>query len=209
VRALYACAFALVAAGCFSPGLGDGAVACGDGDRCPPRYFCHAVDRRCYKTPDEGGADFGESFDFGGEDFASCSRASCGPQSCGVIPDECGGTLDCGDGCSMGRSCGGGGTPHQCGCPTQVSCGARNCGTMPDGCGGVESCGASCPSGQTCGGGNGGAKMPNVCSAGQACVPMTCQVGKQCGLVSDGCSAVLDCGACQQGKSCGADHMCH
>lgn len=210
MRALTAFALSLVAAGCFTPDLGDGAIACGANRACPPRYFCHA-DNHCYKTPDSGGdADLGgETFDFAGGDFAACVRAICGAQSCGVIPDNCGSTMDCGNLCSTGRSCGGGGTPHQCGCPTQVSCGNRNCGTIPDGCGGVESCGGTCPSGQTCGGGGGGSKMPNVCASGPACMPKVCQQDKDCGIISDGCSAALDCGMCKSGKSCGTDHMCH
>lgn len=36
------------------------------------------------------------------------------------------------------------------------------------------------------------------------CVPATCSgLGANCGLVSDGCGALLDCGSCGQGKSCG------
>ena len=206
MRAFSALAFAVLAAGCFTPDLGEGAVACGVNNACPPRYFCHA-DKRCYKTPDGSGAgDMAETFDFGGVDFAACMKATCGAQSCGVIPDNCGATVDCGNLCSMGKSCGGGGTPHQCGCATQVSCGNRNCGTMPDGCGGVQSCGGSCPSGQSCGGGSN--MTANVCASGPACSPGQCQ-GKECGLVSDGCSSVLDCGGCSGGKSCGTDHMCH
>jgi hypothetical protein len=88
-------------------------------------------------------------------------------------------------------------------------CGNRNCGTMPDGCGGVQTCGGACPSGQSCGGGGGGTKMPNVCASGPACTPIACMAGKDCGLISDGCAAVLDCGACAMGKSCGSDHQCH
>lgn len=204
MRLLSAIAVAAVVAGCFNPGLGDGAVACGANDACPPRYFCHA-DHRCYHLPGAIAGDMqAESFDFSGADFAACTKTSCGAQSCGVIPDNCGGTVDCGNGCTMGKSCGGGGTPHQCGCPAQVSCGGRDCGTLPDGCGGVLSCGGSCPSGQTCGaGGN-----ANVCGGGPACSPGSCQ-NKQCGLISDGCMAVLDCGMCVVGKSCGSDHMCH
>jgi hypothetical protein len=202
-------AFVVLLAGCFAPDLGDGAIACGVADDgCPPRYFCHA-DRRCYKTPDSLGSDvdLGADFDFSGDDFAACTRATCDPEACGVIADNCGSTLDCGNSCSTGKSCGGGGTPHECGCATQVTCGSHDCGTMPDGCGGVVSCGASCPTGQTCGGGSGGGKTPNVCGTG-SCSPKTC-TNKECGLISDNCSAVIDCGACSSGKSCGSDHLCH
>jgi hypothetical protein len=92
---------------------------------------------------------------------------------------------------------------------TKVACGARNCGMIVDDCGGVESCGGSCPSNQTCGGGGNGSRKPNVCANGPACMPRQCQQGQDCGLISDGCSAVLDCGACGSGSNCGADHECH
>jgi len=183
----------LMVAGCFPPDLGNGAVACGTGDICPPGYLCRG-DKRCWKTP-EGG------YDFAGLDFTNCTRVTCDGERCGVIPDGCGSTIDCGNMCGPGKTCGGGTTPYVCGCGTQVSCGTRNCGTMPDGCGGVVSCGSTtCPPGQTCGG---GAASPNVCNTGN-CTIRTCRKDKDCGLISDGCSAVLDCGSCPSGKSCGA-----
>ncbi len=191
-------AIALVASGCFTPNLGEGQVLCGPSGQCPTGYQC-AGDGKCY-TGD---------VDLGNGDLAGCVRSTCGSDACGVISDNCEGTIDCGDPCTMGTTCGGGGTPHLCGCPTEVSCGVRNCGTIPDGCGGAETCGGACPMGQSCGGGNGGNKMANVCAAGMACMPQVCHVGNDCGLISDGCSAVLDCGNCMPGKSCGADHMCH
>jgi hypothetical protein len=188
----------MLAAGCFTPDLGEGQVLCGVDGSCPPHYRC-AGDGRCYS----------DDVDAGNFDLAGCVVTSCGPQACGVISDGCGSTIDCGDSCAMGTSCGGGGTPHVCGCPTEVACGNRNCGTMPDGCGGVATCGGACPSGESCGGGGGGMRAPNVCSGGMACTPKVCQLNKDCGLISDGCSAVLDCGVCQTGKTCGADHLCH
>lgn len=200
MRALFACAFSLLAAGCFTPDLGEGKVLCGTNSTCPPGYSC-AVDGRCYSS----GRDLGGA----AVDFALCMKTGCAAQACGVISDSCGGTIDCGDNCATGTSCGGGGTPHLCGCPTSVSCGPKNCGTQPDGCGGAETCGGNCPSGQTCGGGNGANHMANVCNSGGACTPKVCMVNKDCGLISDGCSAAIDCGSCQTGKSCGADHMCH
>ncbi|MCA1665490.1 MAG: hypothetical protein LC659_14695 [Myxococcales bacterium] len=211
MRASFAFVLALVA-GCFTPDLGDGKVACGVNQLCPTHYFCHS-DNYCWRAAEGGGggggADFGETFDFAGGDFAACVKATCDPLACGVIPDNCGSTIDCGSMCSVGKTCGGGGTPHECGCPTQVSCGARNCGTTPDGCGGVLSCGGNCPAGQTCGGGPTGTHIANVCAAGAICTPKTCQSGKDCGLISDNCSAVLDCGMCSAGKMCGSDHVCH
>lgn len=174
VRTLFAWCLPLVAAACFTPDLGDGAVACGANGLCPPLYFCHAADQRCYKTPDSGGAvdmsvaSGGDLASAGGDlaraDLASCSKAACGP---------------------------------------------RNCGTILDGCGGVENCGGPCPSPQSCGGGNASTRQANVCSSGPACTPRQCQQGQDCGLISDGCSAVLNCGMCGGGSSCGSDHQCH
>jgi hypothetical protein len=194
VRVLLALSLAFISVGCFTPNLGDGAVACGDGDICPPRYFCHA-DRHCYKTPDSQ-VDMADSFDFAGIDFSACMRASCDTNSCGVIPDQCGSTIDCGMNCAMSQSCGGGGVPHVCGCPTELSCNNKNCGTTPDGCGSVLNCGPACSGGQICGAGN----KPNVCGNG-SCTPKACSA-TQCGLVSDGCSAVIDCGGCKNGRTC-------
>jgi hypothetical protein len=199
VRTVFACVVALAAAGCFTPDLGEGQLLCGDNSSCPPRYHC-AGDGKCYTTdPDLGQPVVGD---------LGCLVA-CAQQSCGVIGDNCGGTLDCGDNCSTGMSCGGGGTPHVCGCPTEVTCGGKNCGTTPDGCGGVLNCGGTCPTGQTCGGGPGANKKPNVCASGAACTPKVCKANTDCGFISDNCAAVLDCGACTAPKSCGADHLCH
>jgi hypothetical protein len=47
---------AIAAAGCFSPQLGDGDVACGVGDSCPPAYRCNTTLGRCFRqasTADE------------------------------------------------------------------------------------------------------------------------------------------------------------
>jgi hypothetical protein len=164
---------ALVAAGCFPPDLGDGAIACGANGACPPKYFCHS-DQRCWKTPDtSGGSDMsidggGGAMDMTMQDLAGADLTMC----------------------------------------MKAACGNRNCGMIPDGCGGVESCGMMCPAQQSCGGGNPG--MANVCAPGKMCTPrQQCQFGSDCGLISDGCSAVLDCGMCPSPKTCGADHMCH
>ncbi|HEX8951519.1 MAG TPA: hypothetical protein VF945_06720 [Polyangia bacterium] len=174
MRAPFAWLLTLALAGCFTPNLGDGNVACGADGLCPPKYFCHAADQRCYKTPDPGG----------GVDMASGDLA-------GVIVDLAGADLT-------------GADFSMC---TKALCGARNCGTIPDECGGVETCGGGCPGSKTCGGGNPGS--PNICGSGPACTPKTCQAGVDCGLISDGCSAVLNCGLCSGSMMCGSDHKCH
>lgn len=39
---------------------------------------------------------------------------------------------------------------------------------------------------------------------GGSCTPAKCpQLGKNCGLVSDGCEGILDCGSCSNGQNCG------
>jgi len=46
----------------------------------------------------------------------ACTPAVCRAGiECGVMTDGCGGTIDCGDGCVGGRTCGGGGRPNACG----------------------------------------------------------------------------------------------
>ena len=93
-RALIAVAVIVAAglgAGCFAPDLGNGAIACGEDDICPPDYYCHA-DRHCYQTPQ------------------SCPTAvACNGKDCGEMPDGCGGVATCGGACPSGQSCGGGG----------------------------------------------------------------------------------------------------
>jgi hypothetical protein len=73
-------------------------------------------------------------------------RTSCPSDSCGVIDDNCGGTLSCPD-CPTGQTCNP--TTHTCEAP---SCTPRTCGTMEvgsrcgvlsDGCEGTITC--SCP----------------------------------------------------------------
>jgi len=174
VRAALLGLIAIAVAGCFTPDLGDGSVACGANGLCPPKYFCHAADQRCHKTPDSTADDMAMSGadGFVGPDLMSTDLA----------------------GADLSMSC------------TKALCGARNCGDILDGCGGSETCGGGCPANKTCGGGNPG--TANICGSGPVCMPKTCQTG-QCGLMSDGCSKVINCGMCAGGKSCGADNLCH
>ncbi|HEX6836801.1 MAG TPA: hypothetical protein VF334_09530, partial [Polyangia bacterium] len=95
MRAPFAWLIAALVAGCFTPDLGDGSVACGANGMCPPKYFCHAADQRCHKTPDAGGvADLSMgpedlaapdlmSTDFANADMTSCTKAMCGARNCG------------------------------------------------------------------------------------------------------------------------------
>ena len=163
-----------VVAGCFTPNLGEGMVACGDSGACPTRYYCHAADQRCYTTPDPGG---------GGGDLAVTDGAGAPDMT---LVDLAGADL---------TAC------------IKAACGNRNCGTIPDGCGSVESCGGMCTGSENCGGGNTG--MPNVCGSGKMCTRLAQCPADACGLISDGCAAVLFCPDCSGGKVCGSDHKCH
>lgn len=120
---------------------------------------------------------------------------SCGAQSdgcggmigCGRCPDgaactvgsgECGAGVACEADCPSGESCGGGGTPHECGAPPCVprTCAdvGADCGALSDGCGVDLDCGA-CPTGEIC-----GLATPNVCAPDPACTNL--------------CPRIVDCG---------------
>ena len=140
----------------------------------------------------------------------SCLGITCASShaNCGPVSDGCGGLLDCGT-CGTGQTCGGGGMPSQCGTPSSMctprTCATGQCGPVADGCGSLIQCG-SCATGQTCGGG--GTSLcgtPTTPDGGMtACQPRTCaSVGANCGPVGDGCGALLQCGTCPTGQSCG------
>lgn len=132
----------------------------------------------------------------------SCDPKTCEDldATCGYRADGCGGLLDCGQ-CDAPDTCGGGGTPNECGhsCPL-TTCGARgaNCGIIGDGCGGQLDCG-DCTAPAICGGGG----TKNVCGV-PACTPRSCaSVGATCGPISDGCGGTVNCGTCSGGQTCG------
>src|SRR3954468_379252 len=73
-------AFVLVA-GCFTPDLGEGQVACGAGGQCPPGYLCR-TDGRCYHDgAGDGGAHGGGDLAGGGGDLATHCDRDCPPTS--------------------------------------------------------------------------------------------------------------------------------
>jgi hypothetical protein len=131
-------------------------------------------------------------FDLGvcvGEDpeVPQCNPVSCDAGRCGVIPNGCGGTVDCG-------SC-----VPEC-VPTTCAAQDAECGKIGDGCSDVIDCG-DCPPGQTC-----GADSPNKCGEGPECEPQSCEdADAECGLVGDGCGDINDCGDCPEGQICGLD----
>lgn len=132
---------------------------------------------------------------------SNCTPRNCTGIGCGFIGDGCGGVVDCGVCTVPGQTCGGGGTPSQCGgsCDA-ITCDevGAECGAISNGCGGITDCGI-CDPGETC-----GALSPNKCGVGN-CVKRTCgSVNATCGQIGDGCGGVLECGVCTvPGQSCG------
>ena len=50
----------------------------------------------------------------------ACVPMLCAPESCGILPDGCGGDLDC-NGCgNLGETCEGAGVPNTCGAPNTI-----------------------------------------------------------------------------------------
>jgi hypothetical protein len=140
----------------------------------------------------------------GGSGGATCPGATtCAKQgvTCGTIADGCGGLLQCGT-CTAPETCGGGGTPGQCGMATCMpkSCSDlhANCGPVGDGCGHQIDCG-TCTAPDTCGGGG----VASQCGVGP-CTPRTCAGSAvNCGPFADGCGNLLDCGSCTAPQTCG------
>jgi hypothetical protein len=144
----------------------------------------------------------------------ACEPQSCPSDgSCGVLPDGCGGRLDCG--CDDGEAC----VQNECvpaGCvPTTCQAEGAICATISDGCGHSLTC--DCPACQplskraacatvSCGTASDGCSGVYVCSeCPEGCQPLrACPPGLDCGLISDGCDGTLDCGDCASGKLCGA-----
>jgi hypothetical protein len=114
----------------------------------------------------------------GGPPGNVCGSAPCVPttcaalgDNCGLAPDNCGNTLNCGA-CPTGQACGGAGVPNQCGCtPTTCTALGDTCGSVSDGCGGTLHCG-SCPNGQHCG----AAGVPNQCGALTGCTSQAARI---------------------------------
>jgi hypothetical protein len=132
-----------------------------------------------------------------------CIPDSCAAENaeCGVIPDGCGGLIECGS-CTYGQTCGAAGT-NRCGvgsCSPQDCAGAAaQCGSISDGCGATLACG-NCPQGQSCG----LAGIANQCGQ-SSCIPTTCAIAEiACGSIDDTCGGTLDCGTCPAEESqCG------
>jgi hypothetical protein len=136
--------------------------------------------------------------DGGGACISSCTVA--GGQYCGVIGNNCSGTLDCGA-CPAGVSCLGGicatGANYDAGALTSCNVtGGTYCGDIGNGVGGKLSCGA-CPIGWSC--------TKGLCTGDPAtCVQRQCGTGasKYCGTIGDDCGHAKDCGICAADQVC-------
>ncbi len=130
MRAVVVCA--ALAAGCFTPDLGDGQVACGTGGACPPGYVCRTSDQRCWRsdgqTGDLGSGGGGGS---GGGDMAS---SGCGSDGTRVCADA-----------SHSAVCMGGTAHVDRACPPGSTCMSGHCAPPANA--------ATCTSSKSCGGG--------------------------------------------------------
>jgi hypothetical protein len=127
--------------------------------------------------------------------------------TCGIVRNSCGTRLNCPD-CNNGQEC----DPdtHQCVTCKNISCGqlGYECGFAWLGCGGqsnVTDCGPCSASGTACN------PFFNKCEP--TCTPPSvsalCAAAKtarnvECGVITDGCGAYVDCGGCPPGMACGA-----
>ncbi len=140
-----------------------------------PNGFCAGSGRRCV----------------GGRWSEQCTAPA---ETCNGMDDDCDGLFDEDGVCRAGSAA--------CLC-RPVSCAqlGKTCGTMPDGCGGTLYCG-TCPGGQGCG----ASGTPNVCGYSSGCTPVAPSkacLGKNCGVVPDGCGGTYTCGSCTGYQSCG------
>jgi hypothetical protein len=135
-----------------------------------------------------------------------CTPKTCADQhiTCGPAGDGCGNVLACGT-CTAPETCGGGGTPSQCGgdngcVPRTCATANAGCGPAADGCGNLLQCG-DCTAPATCG----GAGTASQCGTPTTmCTPLTCaQQNVGCGPAGDGCGGTLQCGTCTLPMECG------
>ena len=139
-------------------------IGCGPaGDGCGNPIDCGP----CVAPQTCGGG--GQPGQCGYVDGGSCTPETCQQlgQGCGPAGDGCGNVIQCGM-CVAPQTCGGGGTPGQCGYVDGGSCTPQTCaelgvmcGASGDGCGNLINCG-SCVAPETCGGGG----VPGVCGGG-------------------------------------------
>jgi len=205
------------------------AGTCGQaGDGCSGVIDCEAdAATRCApETTCGGGGVPGECGSAAGADggLGACTpvdAASACAGKCGFVSDGCGAAYPCADHggtvCdgNQGYSCGGGGTPNECGKPActpraqSAACpvagdGFKSCGQVPNGCGGLIDCGA-CLEGQGC-----GLTSVNLCAEIPTCKPtaVATACAGRCGVVADGCGGTYTCNGTNGGVSCTGDEFC-
>jgi len=179
-------------------------IACGPaGDGCGNNLECGS----CPSPQTCGGG--GVPGQCGYPDSGTCQAQTCANQgiNCGPAGDGCGHLIQCGS-CTAPLTCGGGGTPGQCGYPDAATCAPVSCATQGiqcgpagDGCGNAIQCG-SCTSPLTCGGGGVAGQCGQPDAGG--CKPRSCtQQNIGCGPAGDGCGNELNCGSCTAPLTCG------
>ena|GEM_PF-3462468 len=192
---------------------------------CDTPFDCSAAGLNCGTVIDSCGNTVncgtctltGESCGAGGTPNV-CAPGTCTPltdavaclgMACGNATDGCGGLVVCGT-CAPGKMCDSSFmcvddtticTPNTC---TDLG---LNCGTVDDGCGTTLNCGTCTVAGESCGAGG----TANICAPG-TCTPFNVtnacdDVNLNCGNVTDGCSALIDCGTCALGQTC-TDNVC-
>jgi len=212
-------------ADCATLGLSCGQV--GDG--------CGKV-RDC--TAEVGGCSNGQVCGTGAQSNTCVDAPTCTPippatacaGTCGQTGDGCGKLIDCeatpATACPSGTTCGGGGTPGECGNATTGDGGtgtctpldpvaecAGKCGFVSNGCGVAYDCskhgGQVCDAnaGESCGGGGEPAKCgkPICVAKTQAEACPGADSFKSCGQVPNGCGQLIDCGGCLTDQICGID----
>ncbi|HTV20242.1 MAG TPA: hypothetical protein VMG12_16270, partial [Polyangiaceae bacterium] len=138
-----------------------------------------------------------------------CTPLQCDSTQCGVLPNGCGGTMDCA-GCPSGQVC----DDHLCRVEcVKTTCEAEGvaCSTIADGCGGVIECdcnvctpATTCPTG-VCGYQSDGCADVIYCGdCPDNCVPQTACPAGVCGTIGNGCDGTINCPACPTGEVCGA-----
>jgi len=128
---------------------------------------------------------------------------------CGMVVNNCGATVDCGDHCAAQNgpawSCGAGNT---CTCARNVGADcAGKCGTITDRCGFSVNCSAAGNGGVACNGAGQVCQSNNGCCT-QESIDVTCSgdPGDDCGAsVPNNCGVTVTCStACDAGFTCGA-----
>ena len=160
------------------------------------------------RTVQCGGCDEDQFCDFDDNRCRDCEVDCDG--LCGMVPDGCGGFVDCsasgGVTCEATESC----VDFTCqdgDCPGLLeSCDAGECGSRPDGCGGIVECDVICAENEVC--------QQNQClcvpeSDSQLCDDLP---EVECGaiLATDSCGdeREVECGTCPSGLFCTEDNLC-